>query len=923
MLACILALARAAPAGIVSPRNGGALPEPCRELKSRSKDAFTLKHAWLERRANQVAGDARYRLSRAPSSTVLHDAGRALGGRLSIPVVLGLYSDISVAPFTRNAFDTEFFTGPWTPGTIHQFWNEVSYGLFDVTGTVFDWVSLSQPESYYVGNSQGTAPPPYGTARTGDMIKEIVDALDPSTDFGAYDNDGPDGVPNSGDDDGFVDVLLVIHPTFGAECDGLSPHMWSHSWRYSNWPVSDGQPYETNDPAAGGGFIKIDDYIIVPSLSCVTGIIEIGVICHELGHAIGLPDLYDWTGRSRGIGYWGLMGSGNWNTPASPAHPCAWSLEQLGWLNPVEIDWRARDVSLRPVGTSGDALKMPLPTTRFKRTLYATGNYALICSYSDTEGMFRGWPGAGGYGNGWNESVFHEFSADATRPVTMEFDVAVDAEPGYDFGRLLLDCAGAVDTLMVLTGRLSGHQPIDIGAHLPAGPCAFTLRFEFTSDESYSDEDGNYLSNPRSVFTIDNVEIDGGGLAYSSDFNLDSGGWRSDSAPAEYILVDNRRRSGFDANLPGEGMLIWHAENSTAYTYLGNSGGTSGTQQRGLVLDEADGNYDLLKPGGNSGDDGDPYPGSSNKREFGPTRTNGGVLTPAEINGILYGLSNSTATFTGGIPGPSIDAVLPDTIDKERDAEAVLDIRGSWMLYGATAYLALGGDTVRATSVDWRGDERIVATFPISSLYAGTWNLTAVSGDGQPSTAQRTVEVVSVYQSASVTVGRDYLLAAWVLKDIPGIRGCLLYRFVDGASTPEQVTPDTLRSASRSFSFKDVAVAPGKTYAYLIVTYLNGGKEEWYMLSGPYGFLWFPQNYPNPFPRETTLSFFMPAPGSVTIDVYDVAGRRVARIAEARYGRGTQTLRWTPAEHGVAAGIYFCVFRSGSVTRTIKMIYTP
>jgi len=137
------------------------------------------------------------------------------------------------------------------------------------------------------------------------------------------------------------------------------------------------------------------------------------------------------------------------------------------------------------------------------------------------------------------------------------------------------------------------------------------------------------------------------------------------------------------------------------------------------------------------------------------------------------------------------------------------------------------------------------------------------------------------------------------------------------------VTPDTLRSASGSFSIKDTAVEPGISYSYLIVTYLNGGREERYRLAGPYGFLWFPQNYPNPFSRETTLSFFMPQPGSVTIDVYDVAGRRVARLDERTYGRGAQTVRWAPAERGTAAGIYFCVFRAGNVTKTIKMIYVP
>ena len=378
---------------------------------------------------------------------------------------------------------------------------------------------------------------------------------------------------------------------------------------------------------------------------------------------------------------------------------------------------------------------------------------------------------------------------------------------------------------------------------------------------------------------------------YFADFKIDSGGWRNGSLPAEYFLVENRRKAGFDANLPGQGMLVWHAENSTAYSALGNSGGTSNTQARGLVLEEADGDYDLLAPsylGGNTGDGGDPYPGTSNNREFGSatipaSRTNGGVPSPVLITGVAYGSSNISATFSGGMPAPSIEAVLPDTIDKERDAEAVLDIRGSWMEYGAGAFLTLGFDTVRAVSVDWRGEERIIATFPISSLYSGTWNLVVASGSGQPSTTQKTIEVVSVYLSAAVTAGCDYLLAEWELKDIPGIRGSLLYRFAGGGTLGERVTPDTLRSATGDFSFKDTSVEPGTSYSYLIVTYLNGGREEGYLLPGPYRYRMV-QELSQPLPAGDHREF-LHAPGGLRHD------RRVRRFGEGRRAPRQRRLR--------------------------------
>ncbi|MGQ0560750.1 MAG: immune inhibitor A domain-containing protein, partial [Gemmatimonadota bacterium] len=72
----------------------------------------------------------------------------------------------------------------------------------------------------------------------------------------------------------------------------------------------------------------------VDPLSC--GPLHIGVLAHETGHALGLPDLYDYDGSSQGIGAWGLMGTGSHSARFSPAHLSAWEKEQLGW---VRVNW--------------------------------------------------------------------------------------------------------------------------------------------------------------------------------------------------------------------------------------------------------------------------------------------------------------------------------------------------------------------------------------------------------------------------------------------------------------------------------------------------------------------------------------------------------------------------------------------------------
>jgi hypothetical protein len=70
------------------------------------------------------------------------------------------------------------------------------------------------------------------------------------------------------------------------------------------------------------------------------GITRVGVICHETGHFLGLPDLYDTTSYSAGVGDFCLMGSGSWNGPGgdgrSPAHMSAWCKRTLGWASAAQ-----------------------------------------------------------------------------------------------------------------------------------------------------------------------------------------------------------------------------------------------------------------------------------------------------------------------------------------------------------------------------------------------------------------------------------------------------------------------------------------------------------------------------------------------------------------------------------------------------------
>ncbi len=304
---------------------------------------------------------------------VLGQRGGVVEGTFRFPLVLGYFADESGPPAYSSAdVQREFFDGPNSRyRTIPEYYDEVSGGRVQLEGETFGWV---QSELTRVETTAGISA--LG-GLVGLFIHQILDQVDDgSIDWGAFDNDGPDGIPDSGDDDGYVDVLAVFQPSFGAECGGpgTADRVWSHKWSLTAayFSIPPGQrpaqaTFETSSVSASGQPIRIDDYTIQPVISCdESSINEIGVLAHELGHGFGLPDLYCTTTgcTSGGIGRWGLMGSGSWGcgsfNPARPCHLSAWSKSVLGWVDVGTLggDTDHPDVRLDPVQSSGDVLRI-------------------------------------------------------------------------------------------------------------------------------------------------------------------------------------------------------------------------------------------------------------------------------------------------------------------------------------------------------------------------------------------------------------------------------------------------------------------------------------------------------------------------------------------------------------------------------------
>ncbi len=235
-----------------------------------------------------------------------------------------------------------FSVGIHPTGSLSDFYLENSHGLYQVQGQVSGWHTAAAPYA-------NIDPTNYLEVRS--MISAVMTQLDPVIDYAQFDNDGPDGVPHSYDDDGLVDALFFVHAGPGREQTGSNSDIWSHAWSF-------------NTPQATADGVALKRYTVEPEEMMDGSQITMGVFAHEYGHALGLPDLYDTDYSSSGVGEWCLMGGGSWGRrlgdPAgsSPSHMSAWCKAQLGWVVPVAITSSQPGVTVPPAETDPTAYRI-------------------------------------------------------------------------------------------------------------------------------------------------------------------------------------------------------------------------------------------------------------------------------------------------------------------------------------------------------------------------------------------------------------------------------------------------------------------------------------------------------------------------------------------------------------------------------------
>jgi immune inhibitor A len=284
-------------------------------------------------------------------------------GRWNVPVLLVDFPDRRAthpaAAFRTLLFDT---TGAVPTGSLADYFTEVSGGALTVRGQVFGWKTMPDTANFYANDSYGLARTTYPQNDAG-LLYDAIDAFDAEVDFSRYDRNG----------DGFVDALLLLHAGIGAEAAaGDRTQFWSvTSGLLGNWGFTGS--YVTRDPRPGfpGQFMKVDQFSVLSETSPINvgEVSEIGVWCHEFGHDLGWPDLYDATvlggGANLGPGNWCLMSTGAYGgdnrTPSRPTHPGAWAKLDAGWVVQENL------------AADGDRTFLPVETARRVYRLWYQG----------------------------------------------------------------------------------------------------------------------------------------------------------------------------------------------------------------------------------------------------------------------------------------------------------------------------------------------------------------------------------------------------------------------------------------------------------------------------------------------------------------------------------------------------------------------
>lgn len=274
------------------------------------------------------------------------EAAPALGTDRSLVILVQFLDQASVGTTAAQWSSAYFGAGK----SVRDYYAKASGGQFtlapaaEVSGTANDgvvgWLTLNRNH-------------PNTTEITDDnraVTRAAIEAANPYVDYAAFDANGDGQLTNRE-----LHVTVIVAGQEASCCSAWGKSVWGHKWQLTNA----GTPNVDGKWLGNWGYTQFGemhgDHMAV-----------LGIMAHEIGHDLGLPDLYDTDRSSDGVGLWSVMGGGSWLKTAADAHagqtpplPDAWTRWNLGWITPTQVEGtQTVSINAAASGTSGVAVQL-------------------------------------------------------------------------------------------------------------------------------------------------------------------------------------------------------------------------------------------------------------------------------------------------------------------------------------------------------------------------------------------------------------------------------------------------------------------------------------------------------------------------------------------------------------------------------------
>jgi len=488
--------------------------------------------------------------------------GMPTTGTVKILAVLIAFSDYPPSN-TADSISSMLFgngSGGYPYESLRNYYDRSSYSQLNIQGNVLGWYTTSYPRSSVAQNTTGRQ----------NLIKEVLNYYNSvGHDFTQYDNDG----------DGAIDYLVVIWtgPDNG----------WGNFW----W----GYMTTFNDPSYLLDGKRLDTYSWQWEARPYPGTFSPKVVIHETGHALGLPDYYDYDGSvgpDGGVGDLDMMDA-NWGD-----HNC-FSKFLLDWIIPNSITSGTVNATLNASSSSKDAFViMPgvSPGNQFQeffmvQNRHRSGNDStypndgLLIWHVDARLDYLGWNFL--YDNSYTEhKLLRLMEADGLEEIEMNYPA--DAGDYYTSGKTFSPFT------FPNSNRYSGTSTGVGVSNISASGLSMTATLSVTATFPLPDIKANNSDGPITLRTADNLSVTiklspGDFSGYNVDwwvladtsafgwyyYNVNTGSW----SPGQLVTYQ-----GGLFNLPSYGVLNTTGLPTGTYTfYFGVDGNMNGVIDMGQI----------------------------------------------------------------------------------------------------------------------------------------------------------------------------------------------------------------------------------------------------------------------------------------------------------------------------------------------------